>query len=418
MNIKRFVAPDMRQALGEVRKHLGVDAVMLSSRSLSDGVEVIAAIDYDDSLFDSSDSGPVDEYARVAASVATTEPPEKNAIEVEVGRGTNTEAQFAARGLINTLAPEISGPVAAELSDIRSLLEHQLASLAWNDMNRRSPACGRSLRQLAKIGIDPEIAKQLVAELPVGKNVARDSWRVPLKLLSERLPLAKTELADLTGVLALIGPTGVGKTTTIAKIAARFVLRYGVDHLGLVSTDTYRIGAREQLMTFARILGTPMQVAGSAEQMADVLDGMRKKRLVLVDTAGMSQRDLSLAKQFATLRVHEHKVQTVLVLSATSDRGNLREAVKAFAPAAPKAIIATKLDETTTLGPILSVVINSKLPLAYLSDGQRVPEDLHLAGQKRQWLIQTAVRLAGEHAAEPDEADLAERFAGGALANG
>lgn len=483
MNIQRFVARDMRAALREIRASLGADAVMLSSRNVPEGVEIIAAIDYDGSLLGVVEETPAggaatapapprerpapttnrpgtSAYAQVAAAVQARAPVAAARDRAPVSRfaekpapvaGVRAEAPVAPAGQPEpqrrvtpgvpaqaqpgaaknpqtgpqtprpsrrrAVPPKAHAPaapemprVAAELNDLRQLLENQLASLAWNDMNRRQPADARCLRQLASLGIDPKIAKALVNELP-RRRMANDLWRLPLQRIAERLPLAKQDLADLPGVYAVVGPTGVGKTTTIAKIAARFVLRHGVRKLGLVSTDCYRIGAREQLMTFARILGTPMQVASNAAEMTEVLDSMRHKRLILVDTAGMSQRDVRLAEQFATLRVRGHKLRSVLALSAASDLGHLRDALHAFRAARPIALIATKLDEATSLGPMLSLLIESGLTLAYLSDGQRVPEDLHLAGRKRAWLLQQAMRLAHSHAIETDEDALARQFA-------
>jgi flagellar biosynthesis protein FlhF len=154
-----------------------------------------------------------------------------------------------------------------------------------------------------------------------------------------------------------------------------------------------------------------MQVAASADELAEVLEGLRHKKLVLIDTAGMSQRDVRLASQFQTLRASGHDVRSVLALSAATDGGTLQETLEAFRPAAPKALIVTKIDEATTLGPILSLVLRARLPLAYVSDGQRVPEDLHLAGGRRAWLIQTALHLARDHARGRDEAELAAEFA-------
>ncbi|HLF11243.1 MAG TPA: flagellar biosynthesis protein FlhF, partial [Gammaproteobacteria bacterium] len=180
--------------------------------------------------------------------------------------------------------------------------------------------------------------------------------------------------------------------------------------LGLVSTDTYRIGARQQLFNFARILRAPMHVADSAKELRRVLDGFARKKLVLIDTAGMSQRDVRLASQFATLKVEGHRVQSVLALSASADRGCLAEALSAFQAAAPEALIITKLDEATALGPVMSLAIRGALPVAYLSDGQRVPEDLHLAAPKRFWLLHNAVKLTLDPALLPDEGELADAF--------
>jgi flagellar biosynthesis protein FlhF len=177
-----------------------------------------------------------------------------------------------------------------------------------------------------------------------------------------------------------------------------------------VSTDTYRIGARQQLSNFARILRAPMHVAENAADLNRVLNGFASKKLVLIDTAGMSQRDVRLANQFATLKVEGHSVRTVLALSAGADRACLAEALKVFEAAGPEALIVTKLDEAATLGGVLSLAIGSDLPVVYLSDGQRVPEDLQRAAPKRFWLLHNALKLSANTAIVPDENELAARF--------
>jgi flagellar biosynthesis protein FlhF len=217
-------------------------------------------------------------------------------------------------------------------------------------------------------------------------------------------------MAEDGGVFAIVGPTGVGKTTSLAKIAARFVLRHRVDDLGLVCTDTYRVGARHQLLNFARLLRAPMQVAENAGDLRRILDGFAHKKLVLIDTAGMSQRDVRLTSQFDTLKAEGHSVRTVLALSAGADRGCLNEAMNVFKAARPEALIVTKLDEAATLGGVLSLSIRSNLPVAYLSDGQRVPEDLHRAAPKRFWLLHNALKLSATTPSAPDEYELADRF--------
>jgi flagellar biosynthesis protein FlhF len=267
----------------------------------------------------------------------------------------------------------------------------------------------RLLREMAKLGVDAALAAQLAHEIPADLG-SQEALRALVKLFGERLPLVPWDMTDRGGIFAVVGPTGVGKTTSIAKIAARFVLRHSVEELGLISTDTYRIGARQQLFNFARILRAPLHVAETAADMRRVLDGFGKKKLVLIDTAGMSQRDVRLANQFQTLKIEDHRVQTVLALSAGADRGCLAEALKVFNAATPEALIVTKLDEATALGGVLSLAIRSGLPIAYLTDGQRVPEDLHLASPKRFWLMHNAVKLALNPAVAADENELADHF--------
>jgi flagellar biosynthesis protein FlhF len=298
--------------------------------------------------------------------------------------------------------------VADEIKDLRRLLETQLASLAWNDLNRDAPVRARLLREMARFGVDAGLAAKLASEIPSDLG-AQEALRALVRRFGDALPLVQDDITDRGGVFAFLGPTGVGKTTTIAKIAARFVLRHGVDALGLVSTDTYRIGARQQLSNFARILRAPLHVAETSDELRRVLDGFQNKKLVLIDTAGMSQRDIRLVNQFATLRVEGHRVEPVLVLSAGADRGCLAESLRVFQSANPESLVITKLDEAAALGGVLSLAIRAGLPIAYLSDGQRVPEDLHLAAPKRFWLMHNAVKLT-QGAPPLDEHELAVHF--------
>lgn len=404
MNIKRFVATDMRAALAAIRGELGPDAVMLSSRKLPEGVEVIAAIDYDDSLLgrdgaasaaaaaDDMGLSQLADYQRAAAPLAITRANVAAAVPAPAPDATGAEPSMA-----------------HEIKDLRRLLETQLASLAWNDMNRQAPVRARLLRELSKLGVDSTLATELADEVPNDFG-SQEAMRFIVRRFGERLPLVTWDMAETGGIFAIVGPTGVGKTTSLAKIAARFVLKHRVEELGLVSTDTYRIGARQQLANFARILRAPMHVAESAEDLRRVLDGFANKKLVLIDTAGMSQRDVRLANQFTTLKVDGYHIRTVLALSAGADRGCLAEAMNVFKAAHPEALIVTKLDEAVALGGVLSLAIRSALPVAYLSDGQRVPEDLHCAAPKRFWLLHNALKLSASAPGGPDEHELAERF--------
>jgi flagellar biosynthesis protein FlhF len=215
-------------------------------------------------------------------------------------------------------------------------------------------------------------------------------------------------------MIALVGSTGVGKTTSVAKLAARYALRHGQRSVALVTTDCYRIGAHEQLFTYGRILGVPVQVASSHEELQSTLASLADRRLVLIDTAGMSQRDLRLAEQLATLRDSGFPLRTYLVLNVTTQLNVLDEAVRAFGKAALEGCILTKVDEAASLGGVLSVVAKHRLPLAYVGDGQRVPEDLHPARAHN--LVNRAVSLMQQAGQDSNDETLAERF-GGMAAN-
>jgi flagellar biosynthesis protein FlhF len=398
MHIKRFLAPDMRSAMRDIRAELGADAVILSNQALETGIEVIAAMDYDDALMSGSED--------LASLDVPAEP---------VARTTGANAYGRVAGGVHEVpaASPVGGANVAvlenELKDMRQLLETQLASLAWNDLGHSRPLKMRVLRQLSRIGIDAELCGQIADAVPPMTKPA-DAWRVAISLLANKIAITSSEAIESAGVLAIVGPTGVGKTTTIAKIAARFALQHGAKSLALISTDTFRIGAREQLLTFARILGVPMHVAESARDLRALLDQLKRCKLVLIDTAGMSQRDLGLAQQFATLRPEGHDVTTLLALSAATERSAMGQIIDSFRPASPRALILTKLDEAVSLGPALSAVVHSELPIAYLADGQRVPEDLQAARGQRPWLLRRAVELAREYAPPQREDDLALTF--------
>jgi flagellar biosynthesis protein FlhF len=211
------------------------------------------------------------------------------------------------------------------------------------------------------------------------------------------------------GVIAVVGPTGAGKTTSIAKIAAHWCMRHGSQDMALVSTDGYRIGARDQLLTYARILGAPMHAANSGMELAQVLERLKSKKLILIDTAGMGPRDVRLAEQLAALQLGAARARVLLALPAQGEGHALEEIVQAFAPLNPVACIITKVDEAASLGAVISTTLRHRLKIAYVCDGQRVPEDLHAANEKRIWLISAAHQLKID-APPRDEAYYARSF--------
>jgi flagellar biosynthesis protein FlhF len=420
MKIQRYHAPDMRQALRQVRDAQGPDAVILSTRKMNGGVEVVAAVD-----FDVADEG-VDNYGRESGyvaqasqqPVATTAQLERSAL---TGRGfaeeephrepSNTAPDFAA--LARRMAEaadageERSEGVNEELRMLRRMLETQLATLAWNDLSRRSPIQTELLKQLTVLGLAHDLAAELVSQLPARMELS-EAQRIALALLARRIPVAEERWLDKGGVVAMVGATGVGKTTMVAKLAARWVLRHGPRDLALISTDSVRIGAQEQIHTLGRLIGAPAYAIDGANELADLLDHLAERRLILIDTAGLSQRDPRLHSELAALASASDRVETSLVLSAAAQAGSIEEAVERFAAAQPLSCILTKLDEATSLGGAVSTLIRSKLPLAYVSDGQRVPEDLSPARSHQ--LIARAVELSRKAGAQADEDLLRRRF--------
>ena len=270
----------------------------------------------------------------------------------------------------------------SEMTSIRRLLEHQVSGLMWQEVERREPLRAMLIKRLEKMGLSAELADQLACYIPED-TPPKDAWAALLKLLAEQIPTAKVDTLSRGGIVALLGPTGVGKTTTIAKLAARAAMEYGPDQVALVTTDTFRIGAQEQLAIYGRIMGCPVRIAKDADELASVLHQLRNRRLILVDTAGMGQRDVRLTEQLDTLMENNgSEISSYLVMSATSQRQVLQETIDHFKRIPLSGCILSKIDESLSLGELISVTIENGLPIAYIANGQRVPEDIVLAQPK------------------------------------
>jgi len=419
MKIKRFVAPDMRQAMREVREEQGPEAVILSTRRIAEGIEVIAAIDYDEALMrEASRQGAPAAAARaepVAAPPplpATGMPHAPMPVVAPAAAPMRTPAPRAAASAPRAAAAPSTERAAQdtarlrnELGSMREMLEVQLSSLAWNDMERRQPLRARILREMTRIGIEADVARALVDELPEQIN-AEQARYLPLGMLSRRLAVSGRDLADdAPRVTALVGPTGVGKTTTIAKLAARAVMRRGADQVALVSTDHYRIGAAAQLEHYGRLLGVRVYPAYDGDSLRKVLEMLRDRHTVLIDTAGVAVNDPRLNQQLDTL-AEANELRATLVLAANTHAQSLDDAVRAYLPLKLHACILTKLDEAPSLGGALSVLIRHRLALDYTTDGQRVPEDISVA-DARVLVCRAAQALKG---GSPDDNLMADRF--------
>jgi flagellar biosynthesis protein FlhF len=413
VKIKRYMAASMRAALGQVRAEQGPDAVILSSRRVDEGIEVIAAVDYDEALFVDATRlrAPAKPSANAAASTSATpaEAPIPTPAAAELAPRAQPQPPAAARAALRSDSGTGSfSAMQRELKDLRDLLESGFATMGWNDKRLREPLKARVLEELSVLDIAPDVAMALAAHTPRRTGLDNPSL-IPLALLVKHLPVVDRLSTVNGGIIAVVGPTGAGKTTTIAKLAARWSMRYGSQDLALVSTDAYRVGAREQLMTYARILGAPLHVANSGRELARVLARLKSKKLILIDTAGMGPRDVRLTEQLAALHLGAARAQVLLALPAQGEGHALEGIIAAFAAASPAACVVTKVDEAASLGAVISTTLRHKLRIAYVCDGQRVPEDLHSAYQRRVWLVRAALKLK-EHAPPRGDAYCARNF--------
>ena len=467
MKIKRFFAKDMRTALKEVKDELGVDAVIMSNKKLANGVEIVAAVDYDKAAPKAAAQQqaapapqravqqPTHNFVKPEPKRAQPEPQAKVADSLQAllerqsprPRSPELASMFSQSGIdtsehyqepaqprttnmfareneapkrMQTQADslgfddldqdfdELDAPVAPrsqtnnnesaqmsamrdEMNAIRQLLEHQVSGLMQQDMARRDPTRACMIDRLVGMGIDKDVAEQMACFIP--DDVSRQQgWKALLQMVEDQMQTTNNEILRQGGVYALVGPTGVGKTTTVAKLAALGAQKYGADKVALITTDTYRIGAYEQLATYGRIIGCGVKQVKDANELAEVLYHLRNKRLVLIDTAGMSQRDLRLTEQLNTLMRNQRvDIRSYLVLSATAQINVLQETVRHFKKVQLSGCIFTKLDESLSLGEIISIAIQNRLPIGYLTNGQRVPEDIRVANAEK--LVKKAEQL-------------------------
>ncbi|HRG70033.1 MAG TPA: flagellar biosynthesis protein FlhF [Thauera aminoaromatica] len=333
-----------------------------------------------------------DGVLRAAAAAQTAARPAPSGPAVFSGRAARSDADEFGSARVRELQ-ETNARLMAELTGIRGMIERQLAGFAWGETRRQAPARAAMLGELLEAGFSAAIARKLVEA--VHEDADRIEAREAVGAALDRLMRAcasDEDLLDRGGVYALVGPTGVGKTTTTAKLAARCVVRHGADRLALLTTDGYRIGAQEQLRIYGRILGVPVFSVRDAADLRQTLAGLRNKHMVLIDTMGMSQRDRMVAEQAAMLS-GAGDVRRLLLLNATARGDTLDDVVRAYAGGDLAGCIFTKVDEAASLAPALDVAVRHELDIRYLTNGQRVPEDLHLPN--RAYLLHRALREHG-----------------------
>ena len=445
MNMRRFFAETTRGCLRKVKEELGPEAIVVSNKPVDGGVEMLAMSA--DGLALLSGQAPAQAVAGPPAARPPSRPaqaaheddytvtlshharkqaappswqaaaqPERPRLRPLPGRSRDEPGVLSGSQVAEKLSDAMKGEAASaaplqvsqlmgEMRSIKSLLERQLAGFAWGEMSRDSPMRALALGEMLDAGFSGQLARQLCHEMPAELSIeAGRKWLQGAINRRLRSLGSDNDIIERGGVFALVGPTGVGKTTTTAKLAARCVVRYGADKLALLTTDGYRIGAHEQLRIYGRILGVPVHVVRDGEDLRHTLADLRDKHMVLIDTVGMSQRDRMVAEQAAML-MRAGEVNRLLLLNATSRGDTLDDVVSAYAGEDLAGCILTKMDETSSLAPVIDVAVRHGLLLCYVANGQRVPEDLHLPN--RNYLLHRAFKLPGDnspHRLHNDEA--------------
>lgn len=321
--------------------------------------------------------------ARQAQAQAPAKAPTPAAPRVQPAPGAASSSELAA--------------MRNELSQLRNMLNVQLANVSWGDFSYRHPLEANVFKRLTKLGLSPALCRKLTRNLAPEMDT-KSAWQHALKELGEDLPLVTEDILAHGGIFAFVGPAGVGKTTTIAKLATRYVLEHGADDIALVTTDSYRIAGHEQLSTLGRILKIPVRVVTEQNSLEQILRGLARKKLVLIDTAGLSHKDQVHREQMKMLEAMGANIQRWLVLSSTCQRRILDKAIDDYKHLNLEGCVFTKLDESASLGEALSVAIEAQLPIAYITDGQNIPDDIARPQPSR--LINHAIALAKENKAD------------------
>ena len=357
MNMKKFVATTSREALRLIRIEMGADAVILSNRKVDSGVEIMALASAEFAQLTHESRQPVPIPVRTAIATHERAPA---AVMAEPVISSISTMQLEQQDILS------------EIKFMRNMMQEQMDCLSWSDRQQRDPKRTRMLRDLLNAGFSPTLSRQMIDKMPAEANM---EWVRRVLENNLRIASRQEDLIVRGGVVALVGPTGVGKTTTTAKLAARAVVRYGADRVALLTTDSYRIGAHEQLRIYGKILGVAVHTVRDTEDLRLTLSGLKQKHLVLIDTIGLGQRDSRMAAQ--TEMFNATGVQRLLLLNATSSGDTLNDVVCMYNGAGVIGCIPTKLDEAVTFGTVLDVAMRHKLTLHYIANGQRVPEDLH-----------------------------------------
>lgn len=446
MKVRKFVAANMQEALKRIREELGADAVILSNDKTDEGVEIVAALDYDEQSASeeiSVEGQPSpsriaklhaqrhvrlqEEMGRAKEHITKARIEQERAVKRQSSPARVNQARSAmnhaqddemiqvtersgydelskVREEIESLKGLISQSILAQQgvnSDtVSALSTQQNAKPAYKNESKPEPKKelkqefkqepkprkdARSLmsvtkqqvqKRLESLCLSPSIQESLLANLRPNQSFD-DAWPQVQDQIEKSIAVEYGEIIDQGGVIALVGPTGSGKTTSIGKLAARYVMKFGPESVALVTTDRYRVAAYEQLRVFGRILNVPVHSVSEQHGLDSILDKLSDKRLVLVDTAGLMPGDPCWAQQLQELKMSAHRVQPYLVMPAVGQYQVMCANYHHYKMANLAGAIVTKVDEAVSLGEVMSFLIDSRLHVAYFTDGQRMPEDIH-----------------------------------------
>jgi|GEM_PF-1645088 len=430
MKVKRYRAETTQQAMAMVRAELGNDAVLISNKRVAGQVEVLAASEFDpqevkqkyDRLTAANSAAQVQasvseellkeqrkeqrtERQKAQVKERVKEFPfelladmdlerekellrqkeirreQEKQIAEEKGKRLRQEKEIAEeKEKLLQREQEVQAQsqslrqMQEELGRLRKLFEGEMAQLAWRESHSRRPNRVALLSRLEMAGINHDLAAQLVDKILPCDDVEQ-AWQKIINLVPRALKKPAPDPLMDGGVIAMVGSTGVGKTTTAVKMAARFAEQNGRNQVALITTDDFRVGQREQLLSLGSSMGLSVQVAANEQEMQQALDCFAERKLVIVDTAGINQRRQDFNEHLVSILNSDRKINPYLVLSATVQESVINDTVRACAGLNPVSAIVTKTDENVSIGAVLSALIRFRLPVSYVGTGQGIPED-------------------------------------------
>jgi flagellar biosynthesis protein FlhF len=455
-NVTRFTARTARDAMNLVKKAFGDDAVVLSTKpSANGGVEMLAMGPEGVSHIEKAGKSapvvraPVAKEPKVSATkdeinrdveqlamstlsfqdyvrermlkrrqaqrdLAAMEEPKAAPVATaparvreEARRPIDTPVLADTQHQTNADAARREQAMMAELRSMKGLIEDRFGALAFMEKLQTSPRRAALTQRLLDAGFSPALIRKLAEGLATD---CEDETVWAAGVLERNLIAAEHEpaLEDAGGVFALIGATGVGKTTSTAKIAAAFATQHGSANLGLITLDAYRVGAQEQLRTYGRILGVPVHTAHDRASLEDLLELLSAKKMVLIDTAGMGQRD-TRTRELMEMLSHR-SIQKLLVVNASAQGETIDDVMVSYRAAACRGVVLSKIDEAVKLAPALDAIIRHKMRIVGVANGQRVPEDWHRLSA--QALVQRALRASAHSSWKLQAQEVNLMFAG------
>jgi len=377
MKMKKFIGNDMTQAIRMVRDEFGPDAVILSTQTVNDQVEITAAMDYDATV--------VGKFKGNLPQKTHTQPKQSRVYSDGVD------------------------DLKQDVATIKVLLENQVSGLIWQNINQFDALSALIFRRLTNLGLGSDISESLIKKLSnEDKTGIEQALAACLAMLKQQLLIADDPFYENGGIHTFVGTTGVGKTTLLAKVAAHFCLKSDPSDLVMMTVDTVRVNAMSALRTYGNLLGVTTATATNLVELQKLIQSFSDKKLILIDTPGFSQRDPEVERLFALLDVTGFKVEHNLVLSAQSQKMVQEETLSAFKQLPVNRVSITKTDEASNLGEVITAIIHHRLAIALCSNGRKIPEAISSANSDN--LIEMLVNLGEQFNGPSQERDLAQSF--------